>query len=81
MAATVHPMRARVGATYAVSSEPSAVAAEHGVSWPTAHCPLSDGHWRGWFHGPTPPRLSAVILVTYPGGGSGIPGKITSGPR
>ena len=36
---------------------------------------------RGGFHGPTPPRRSAVILVTYPGGGSGIPGNTTSGPR
>ena len=32
------------------------------------------------FHGPTPPRRSGVILVTNPGGGSGMPGNTTSGP-
>ena len=47
----------------------------------TAHGPIRDVQRRGGFHGPTPPRRSSVILVTYPGGGSGIPGKMTSGPR
>ena len=47
----------------------------------TPHGPIRDVQRRGGFHGPTPPRRSSVILVTYPGGGSGIPGKMTSGPR
>ena len=47
----------------------------------TAHGPIRDVQRRGGFHGPTPPRRSSVIVVTYPGGGSGIPGKMTSGPR
>ena len=42
---------------------------------------IRDVQRSGGFHGPTPPRRSSVILVTYPGGGSGIPGKMTSGPR
>jgi len=42
---------------------------------------IRDVQRRSGFHGPTPPRRSSVILVTYPGGGSGIPGKMTSGPR
>jgi hypothetical protein len=47
-----------------------------GLKTPTDHVQL-----RGGFHGPTPPMRSAVILVTYPGGGSGIAGNTTSGPR
>jgi hypothetical protein len=39
-----------------------------------------DGFWqavrqRGGFHGPTPPMRSGVILVTNPGGGSGMFGN------
>ena len=47
----------------------------------TPHGQIRDVQRRGGFHGPTPPRRSSVISVTYPGGGSGIPGKMTSGPR
>jgi hypothetical protein len=35
---------------------------------------------RGAFHGPTPPMRFGVILVTNPGGGSGMFGNTTSGP-
>ena len=46
-----------------------------------AAAPIGEAQRRRGFHGPTPPRRSGLILVMYPGGGSGIPGKMTSGPR
>ena len=72
----------------AVGLWPSAEARQTAQRWP-GHDQIKrprtgairDVQRRGGFHGPTPPRRSSVILVTYPGGGSGIPGKITSGPR
>lgn len=42
---------------------------------------LGDVQRRRKFHGPTPSMRWGVILVMYPGGGSGIAGKMTSGPR
>jgi len=32
-------------------------------------------------HGPTPPRRSTVMRVTYPGGGLSMGGNLTPGPR
>jgi hypothetical protein len=42
---------------------------------------LGDVQRRRKFHGPTPSMRWGVILVMYPGGGSGVAGKMTSGPR
>ena len=45
------------------------------------HGPIRDVQRRGGFHGPTPPRRSSVILVTYPGRGIGHPREDDVGPE
>jgi hypothetical protein len=42
--------------------------------------PVSGQPCGGPDHGPTPPIRSTAILVTYPAGGPGIGGNVTSGP-